>query len=240
MGVSRLLSRMSERRGAHRRNHATDPAHTRAEASLGQPLTVRLFANTYWSAFSPRDAPECVPPVTLACSRRPEWHHLEAVLRYVHTMAETMSGVATPWSTRPSAKTKSAVQRSVIALLDELAPQRSPKRAEEPIGPIEQYRAPSGCVLQAPTCAVTVSWFADPTAEAAMGELHVRVWQGKVTRRGTQHGPKSAVMVSELILRPIESVLNYCLWGAPDGTQYDSAMLASKCSALLAAQIGAE
>lgn len=154
------------------------------------------------------------------------------------TMADPINSGVVPWGAGPSAKTKSAVQRSVIALLDELAPQRTPKRAEEP-GPIEQYRAPSGCVLQAATCAVSVSWYSDATEEAALGELHIRVWQGKVTRRGGQHGSKSAVMVSELVLRPIESLLHYCLWGATDGTQYDTAMLAAKCSALLGAQIRA-
>ena len=154
-------------------------------------------------------------------------------------MADRIDGLTTSWGTGPSAKTKSAVRRSVTLLLDELAPQRTPKRAEEPPGPIEQYRSPTGCVLQAATCAVSVSWFADPTVEAELGELHVRVWQGKVTRRGGQRGPQNAVMVSELVLRPIESPLHDCLWGAADGTQYDTAMLAAKCTALLGTQIRA-
>ncbi|MGH7713641.1 MAG: hypothetical protein ACREOG_20315, partial [Gemmatimonadaceae bacterium] len=62
-----------------------------------------------------------------------------------------MNRAALPWSAEPTAKTKSAVQRSVNELLDELAPQRVLKRPEESHGLIEQYRAPSGCVLQAAT-----------------------------------------------------------------------------------------
>jgi hypothetical protein len=148
-----------------------------------------------------------------------------------------MNHVASPWNGEPSAKAKSTVHRSVIALLDELAPQRTPKRGDEPHGPIEQFRAPSGCVLQAANCAVTVSWFAESTAESALGELHIRVWQGTVTRRGGHHGPQNAVMLSELVLRPVESPFSWCLWSAADGTQYDNAMVAAKCSALLGAQM---
>ncbi|MEW5916624.1 MAG: hypothetical protein AB1762_09470 [Gemmatimonadota bacterium] len=154
-------------------------------------------------------------------------------------MANPINGALPPWGGGPSAKTKSAVQRTVNALLDELAPQRVLKRADEVHGPIEQYRAPSGCVLQAATCAVTISWFADPTAEAALGELHIRVWQGTVTRRGGRRAPHNAVMVSEFVFRPVESPLNYCVWEASDGTQYDTSMLAAKCSALLGDQIHA-
>lgn len=153
-------------------------------------------------------------------------------------MADQMNREAPSWSAG-SAKTKTAVQRSVTALLDELAPQRTLKRVEELPGPIEQHRAPNGCVLQAPTCAVSISWFADATEEAALGELHVRVWQGRVTRRGGHRAAKNAVMISELVLRPIESPLDNYLWRTTDGKLYDVASLAANCSALLAAQISA-
>ena len=142
------------------------------------------------------------------------------------------------WSSSPSAKAKTAVQRSVTALLDELAPERVLKRVGEVPGAVEQHRTPSGCVLQAADCAVSVSWFADATKEAALGELHILVWRGKVARRGNTRAPKGATIVADLVLRPIEPPVGDCLWQATDGSRYDTASLAAKCLALLDAQIG--
>lgn len=150
----------------------------------------------------------------------------------------TKSG-ALRWDSSPSGKAKSAVQRSVTQLLDELAPERVLKRVGEVKGTIEQHRTPTGCILQAADCAVSVSWFADPTAEAVLGELHVLVWRGKVARRGHAQPPKGATVVADLILRPIEPPADDCLWQATDGTRYDTASLAARCLALLEAQISA-
>ena len=111
------------------------------------------------------------------------------------------------------------------------------KRVGELKGPVEQHRTPSGCVLQAADCAVSVSWFADATKEAVLGELHVLVWRGKVTRRGHAQPAKGATMIADLILRPIEPPSDECLWEANDGTRYDTASLAARCLALLEAQI---
>src|SRR5690349_13513542 len=88
------------------------------------------------------------------------------------------------WSSSATAKSKNAVQRCVTQLLDELAPERVVKRVGELKGPVEQHRTPTGCVLQAADWAVSVSWFAEATKEAPLGELHVLVWRGRVTRRG--------------------------------------------------------
>ncbi|MDQ3998151.1 MAG: hypothetical protein M3303_14175 [Gemmatimonadota bacterium] len=143
------------------------------------------------------------------------------------------------WSASPSAKAKNAVQRSVTALLDELAPERVLSRVGRLPGPVEQHRTPTGCVLQAADCAVSVSWFADATKDAVLGELHVLVWRGKVARRGTTtRTPKGATIVMDLVLRPIEPPADDCLWQATDGTRYDTASLATKCLALLEAEIG--
>jgi len=144
---------------------------------------------------------------------------------------------ASPWSAAPSAKLKSAIQRSVTALLDELAPQRVLKRVEQLQGPVEQHRTPHGCVLQAATCAVSVSWFPDVTKQSALGELHILVWRGKVTRRGTITSPKKAELATEFVLVPIEQPVDDCLWLAPDGLRYGTAMLAAKCLALLQEQM---
>jgi hypothetical protein len=143
------------------------------------------------------------------------------------------------WNSSPSAKARSAVERSVTQLLDELAPERVLKRIGELRGSVEQHRTPTGCVLQAADCAVSVSWFADATKRGAVfGELHVLVWRGKVSRRGSARPPKGATIVADLILHPIEPPTDDCLWQATDGTRYDTAALAAKCLALLEAQIG--
>ena len=153
-------------------------------------------------------------------------------------MTDSTNPRALQWSSSPSARAKSAVQRSVTQLLDELAPERVLKRVGEVRGPVEQHRTPTGCVLQAADCAVSVSWFADATKQAVLGELHVLVWRGKVARRGNAGPPKGATIVADLVLRPIEPPADDCLWQATDGTRYDTASLAAKCLALLEAQIG--
>jgi hypothetical protein len=141
-----------------------------------------------------------------------------------------------PWTAAPTAKERNAVQRAVTALLDELAPERELKRAERPAGAVERHRTPGGCVLQARSAAVSVSWFPDATADAALGELHVVVWRGVVSRRGAPRRPDGATVVGELVLRPVERPPEDCVWRAADGTTYDTAALAARCLALLAEQ----
>ena len=136
-----------------------------------------------------------------------------------------------PWSAGPSAKARNAVQRSVTALLDELAPERVLTRGERIRLPIEQHRTPTGCVLQAAAAAVSVSWFAEASPEATLGELRVIVWRGTVSRRGSKR--ESATMVKEVVLHPLERQAGDCLWRATDGTEYDTASLAAYCIALL-------
>jgi len=141
------------------------------------------------------------------------------------------------WSPSSTAKARNAVQRSVTALLDELAPERVLKRVEHIPGTIEQHRTPTGCVLQAATAAVSVSWFAESGNDVALGELHVVVWHGTVQRRGAPKSRKGAEIVSEHVLRPIEPPAGNDVWEGTDGTRYDTASLAAKCSALLQEQL---
>lgn len=155
-------------------------------------------------------------------------------------MDDSSERVAPQWNLTRSAKAKNAVQRCVTALLDELAPERVLKRVEQLKGEVEQHRTPSGCVLQAETCAVSVSWFPEASKEAELGELHILVWQGKVTRRGGTgggRGAKNARLIEELVVRPDESIVDECAWIGQGGERHDTASLAAKCLALLAAQI---
>jgi len=153
-------------------------------------------------------------------------------------MTDPTQPISSPWTGSPTAKARNAVQRSVTALLDELAPDRVLKRIERAPGSIEQYRTPTGCILQAAGAAVSVSWFAEATKDAALGELRVIVWRGTVTRRGGPRIPKGATIVADIVLRPIEPPEAECLWRAADGTQYNTAGLAAKCLALLEEQLG--
>jgi len=132
-------------------------------------------------------------------------------------------------------KEKNAVARAVTALLDELAPERVLRRVEQ-LGQVEQHRTPTGCVLQAPTAAVSVSWFAPGGSQTTLGELHIVVWRGTLSRRGSPRQKEGATIVAELMLRPIEQPADALLWRDTDGKEYDTASLAARCLALLEAQ----
>jgi hypothetical protein len=143
------------------------------------------------------------------------------------------------WTGPPTSKQRNAAQRAFSELLDELAPERAAPRTVRLPGRIEQHRTPSGCVLQAATAAVSVSWFPDAADNAPLGELHVLVWRGVVTRRGSGRGMGGAVVTRQLTLRPIADSPDECVWRAADGTTYDTAGLAAHCLALLEEEIAA-
>ena len=129
------------------------------------------------------------------------------------------------------------MQRAVTALLDELAPERVVTRGDRVILPVEQHRTPSGCVLQAPKAAVSVSWFPEAADDALFGELHVVVWRGVVSRRGAPRRAEGATVMKELILRPVERPRDESVWRDEDGKTYDTAALAAQCLALLQEQV---
>jgi hypothetical protein len=134
-------------------------------------------------------------------------------------------------------KEKNAVAKAVTALLDELAPERVLRRVEA-LGAVEQHRTPNGCVLQGRTAALSVSWFAPGGSETTLGELHVNVWQGIVSRRGSPRQKEGAKTVAELVFKPIERPAEDSpIWRGADGKEYDTASLAAHCLALLEAQI---
>jgi hypothetical protein len=133
----------------------------------------------------------------------------------------------------PTLKERNAVQRSVDRLLDELAPEKALRRGEAPAVSVEPHRTPSGCVLQGPSAALSVSWFADASEDLTLGELQVVLWRGTVARRGIARPPKGAVVEAELVLRPVEVAPDRLIWRASDGTEFDSQSLAAHCLALL-------
>src|SRR5262245_52093206 len=97
------------------------------------------------------------------------------------------------WDATPTAKERAAVQRAVDRLLDELAPQRTVTRGPARPLPVERYRTRHGCILQAPTAAVSVSWFPDATQDGATGELHVAAWRGVLSQPGSARRVAGAV-----------------------------------------------
>ena len=142
-----------------------------------------------------------------------------------------------PWTASRSAKEKNVVQRAVTALLDQLAPEKVLKRGDQLRLSVEQHRTPNGAVLQAPTAAVSVSWFSKTGKDTPLGELHIIVWSGVVSRRGKAANPEGAKIVKELVVRPIEAPKNDRVWRAADGTEYDTAGLAARCMELLEQQL---
>jgi hypothetical protein len=145
------------------------------------------------------------------------------------------------WNAPTSTKERNAIQRSVTKLLDLLAPERATTRSERAPTRIEPYRTPSGCVLQAPTAALSVSWFPGAASSTDLGELHVVLWRGGVTRRGGGVPRESASVIREWTLRPVELSPVAPRWRDDgDGVVYDVQGLADHCLALLNAQVYAD
>jgi len=82
-----------------------------------------------------------------------------------------------------------------------------------------------------------VSWFADAGKDSPLGELHIIVWSGVVSRRGRAAIPEGAKVVKELVVKPIESPLDEFIWRAADGSEFDTAALAARCIAMLEEQL---
>ena len=135
----------------------------------------------------------------------------------------------------PTHKARNAVQQEVSRLLDALAPERAAHRMGLRTNEVERYRMPSGCVLQAPAGAVTVSWFPDSAQGAELGELQVVVWRGTVSHPGSSKRTAGAQVVEEMVLRPVESRGGGggLEWRRTDGTTYSTDALAARCTTLL-------
>lgn len=140
---------------------------------------------------------------------------------------------AARWSAPSTAKERNAVQNAVDRLFDALAPERATRRTERAPTALQRHRTPRGCILQATTGAVSVSWFADSANDVTMGELQIVAWRGVVSRPGSAQRTEGAVAMRELQLRPIEGSLGAWDWVGPDGHVYDTEALVNQCHALL-------
>ncbi|MEP6493302.1 MAG: hypothetical protein ABJF01_11530 [bacterium] len=155
-------------------------------------------------------------------------------------MDHSLNSPPSPRSTPPTAKEKNAVQRAVNGLLDMLAPERATTRASRMPVPVERHRTPTGCVLQAATAALSVSWFPDTTTDGSLGELQIAVWRGVLSRRGSAPQPEAAVVMRELVVRPVAQPTDEFVWRGTDGATYDVTTLAAHCTTLLESQMLAD
>lgn len=135
-----------------------------------------------------------------------------------------------------SARERTAVQQAVDRLLHVLAPERAVSRAVAPPEAIERHRTPRGCILQAATGAVSVSWFPDAASGALIGELQVVVWRGTVSRPGSSRRVAGATVVRELVVHPVDGGVAGWGWRDADGAVHDTDALAARCLALLREQ----
>ena len=133
----------------------------------------------------------------------------------------------------PTVKMRNAAQQEVGRLLDALAPERAPNRRTAPDGNVERHRTPRGCILQARGGAVSVSWFADSAQGNELGELQVVAWRGTVSRPGSSERAGGAVLIEELVVRPVENRGGVMVWRAVDGTMYTTDTLVAHCLDLL-------
>jgi hypothetical protein len=156
-------------------------------------------------------------------------------------MADAPESRNAGWNTPTTSKERNAAQRSVKKLLDVLAPERTTTRSERAPTQIEPFRTPSGCVLQAPTAALSVAWFPGAASSSDLGEMHVVLWRGNVTRRGGGAPRESASQIRELTLRPVELLPDGARW-REDGSDvvFDTQSLADHCLALLREQMHAD
>jgi hypothetical protein len=160
---------------------------------------------------------------------------------YVQRMADMSESESAGWRAPTTTKDRNAVQRSVTKLLDVLSPERATSRGERVPVRIERYRTPSGCVLQAPTAALSVAWFPGAASAMDLGELHVVLWRGDVTRRGGGAARESAVVLREITLLPVDVSSDALRWrDSGSGEEYDIQSLADHCIATITEQMQAD
>ena len=137
------------------------------------------------------------------------------------------------WSaTRQHAtKQRASIQREVLRLLDDLAPERPPPRHEAPSTAVRAYRWPSRCILQGESHAISVSWFPGGVDDGSLGEMMVIAWDGVVSLPGSgRRIAEQAQAVRSLLLHPEETSGGGWEWRSEQGaTAFGTAALAMYC-----------
>jgi hypothetical protein len=143
-----------------------------------------------------------------------------------------------PLTQAATERAREGVTRAVQRLLDALAPVSVSARTNRPRTPIGLRRSRRGCVLQAATAALSVSWFPAVGSDVASGELQVTAWQGIVSLPGSaDHARRGAAIAHESTFVPLDDGRGTWVWQAVDGMVYDTEALVVHCAALLEAQV---
>src|SRR5690606_485140 len=115
-----------------------------------------------------------------------------------------------------TSKQRAAVQREVVRLLDELAPEKPPQRRDAPAPSVAAHRWPARCILQGASSAVSVSWFPARPAEEALGEILVIAWNGVVAVPGVVSRGQGAPQARRTVtLQPVEQDGGDFKWRQP-------------------------
>jgi hypothetical protein len=149
--------------------------------------------------------------------------------------AETLPKSALTHIPAERAKQRTAIQRDVMWLLDELAPEVPPPKKSEELPPtIRRHRSPGRCILQSESRAVTVSWFPAQPDSGMFGELVVTTWSGTVSLPGSaRRASVAAKPIATLLLHPIATTEGW-LWQTADGKrEFMIPALAARCRTML-------
>lgn len=136
---------------------------------------------------------------------------------------------------RITTKQRSAVQREVVRLLDDLVPQRPASPREGPDSTVRMHRWPGRCILQAEGNAVSVSWFPGRPDEDSLGEILVIAWDGVVSLPGSAtRSQQEAVARRTVVMRPVEIGIGEYGWRGDGGDNLmPTTALATFCRKLL-------
>jgi hypothetical protein len=138
----------------------------------------------------------------------------------------------------PTFKERNAVEREVMRLLDELAPERATPRMNRIPAEVEQHRSPNGCILQSENAALSITWYKEATDQDRVGELQIMLWRGVVSRRGAR-SRTPAELITQEVLNPIEYSTDDAVWVSGTGKRYATAALAAHCLEMLERQMQA-
>lgn len=132
----------------------------------------------------------------------------------------------------PTTKQRTAIQKEVTRLVDELAPVRAPARPGAVLPAVQCHRLPRGCVLQGATRAVSVSWFPASPSESTLGELQLVTWKGTVSLPGSASRRSGATTTEEIVLAPVETAGTWRWQGG--GMSLTTEELVARCLEILA------
>jgi hypothetical protein len=127
-------------------------------------------------------------------------------------------------SRQAAARHRTAIQHEISRLFDDLAPLAVPGRRAAPEVTVATHRWPNRCILQGPTHAVSLTWFAGTRDDESLGELLVMTWRGRVSLPGSASRERDeAEVIVEETLHPAWTLAGGWGWRA-EGSVGDDAV----------------